>query len=307
MLVAITAILALGGLQATPHRDKIVGGDETKPGEFDPVVGVEAGHDLCTGTLVTPEVVLTAGHCLADIEDEDEIRVLFGQDLSELPQTAIHATDFGVHPDFCADCGLDIHDYGYIVIGAEYTDPDGVIPPIVDQSEWDDMMRIGEEVTLVGYGVNPDAESITMGIGQKRKVETQISKWSPAGLEFFAGGDNRDSCQGDSGGPAFVTNEDGELRLAGITSRGSDPCGNGGLYGVPYPALAWLADEADVNLCGEDCPDCSCLDVSPPDEGCNVAPAPARPSRGALWLGVLLLAGAHVRRARRAAQPPTNP
>src|SRR5690606_32806846 len=102
-----------------------------------------------------------------------------------------------------------------------YSDPEGLIPPITSQDEWDETMRTGESVTLVGYGEDPDAESQRGSIGIKRKVTTTITQLSPEGLEFFAGGGLRDSCEGDSGGPAFVQLSSGKWRLAGITSRGS--------------------------------------------------------------------------------------
>lgn len=278
-------------------RPSIIGGEPTAIGEFDPVVAIEAAGGLCTGTLVAPDLVLTAGHCLTAIRDPAHITVRFGPNLRRDPDVSIGATDFGVHPDLCTQCKTDIHDYGYVVIDGRYSDPEGLIPPITAQEEWDERMQIGESVTLVGYGEDPDAESKRASIGVKRKVTTSITQLSPEGLEFFAGGGLRDSCEGDSGGPAFVQLTSGAWRLAGITSRGSSPCGDGGFYGVPYPALAWLSDATSYNLCGEDCPDCSCLDLTPEeDEGCQCQATPStRP--GALPC-IVLAAGWMLRRRR---------
>jgi len=277
----------------------IIGGEPTAMGEFDPVVAIEAAGGLCTGTLVAPDLVLTAGHCLTAVRNAEHITVRFGPNLRRDPAVSIGARDFGVHPELCTTCKTDIHDYGFVLIDGLYSDPEGLIPPITSQDEWDETMRTGESVTLVGYGEDPDAESQRGSIGIKRKVTTTITQLSPEGLEFFAGGGLRDSCEGDSGGPAFVQLSSGKWRLAGITSRGSSPCGDGGFYGVPYPALAWLSEATPHNLCGEDCPDCSCLDLTPADEeGCRCQASPET-GPGALPC-VVVFAGWVLRKRRRA-------
>jgi hypothetical protein len=174
-------------------------------------------------------------------------------------------------------------------------------------------MRKSAEVILVGYGEDPDDPSNTHGLGTKRQVATKIKKFSAEGLEFYAGGDDRDSCQGDSGGPALVRLPDGSVRLAGITSRGSDPCGGGGYYGTIYPALCWLAEEANVDLRRDGCDGCDCLDTSQPDEGgaCRIATVPT-PSSGTAWLWASVLALGLTRRRRsrsrlRRRQPGAHP
>src|SRR5439155_11604291 len=51
---------AIAGSLATP----VVGGHAAKLGEWPDVALVAAPEALCTGTLVAPDVVLTAGHCI---------------------------------------------------------------------------------------------------------------------------------------------------------------------------------------------------------------------------------------------------
>lgn len=264
---------ASAALQASPPPVvPIIGGEPTAPGEFDGVVAIQAGNGLCSGTVVAPRLVLTAAHCLDQLDDNSTVIVHYGD---EVDQGTVAAVSWDSHPRFCPDCKEDLYDFGYVEIASDFVVPGGYQVPIASQLEWDEAIHAGAEVILVGFGDDPGAEGDTIGI--KRKVTTTIGKLTPAGLEFYAGGNLRDSCNGDSGGPAFARMGNGELRLAGITSRGSNPCGKGGYYGAPYAALCWLRDETGVDFVGGACANCDCIDTAPPDDdkGCSIASPPS--------------------------------
>lgn len=199
---------------------------------------------------------------------------------------------FGAHPDYTGDpTQEDIFDYGFVELGADIEVPGGFVPPITTQDEWDEAMVEGREVVLVGFGATAQDAADD---GTKRVVTTTITRFSERGLEFYAGKAGQDTCGGDSGGPVYVRLDDGTLRLAGITSRGPEPCGNGGWYGTPYPALCWLDSQTDAGLSESTCNTCDCLDTRTSDDGGCVI---AGDRTGSAWWLVVVALGRR-RRAR---------
>ena len=222
---------------------KIVGGVETPPKKYPEcaLIGRQAQNGtvrwFCTGALVHPRVVLTAGHC-QDPPAGINVVGLNAVDMAHLEDAeVIGVRRVRVSPQYPQVIG---HDISVLILRDEAT----VAPvPLIEP---EDLVEVGQ-TTLVGFG-NNDLFS-TKGFGRQREVTVDITnvRTSPdddldeaeqrlgfeSDLEFTAGGGGFDSCNGDSGGPAYV-DVGGVRKLAGLTSRATEgfstPCGDGGIY-----------------------------------------------------------------------------
>lgn len=277
-------------IDGEPDPQAIYGGEPVEPGSWPEVVHLVTTGKRCSGTLVAPDLVLTAAHCFEGLLANAPMLIQFG-DSDATPVMQFNSSDWGRHDDFClpADCGEDLHDVGWVRLPQSVDIPP--ILPITDQSEFDEVMVPGTELVFVGYGLTEDKE-----LGIKREVVAELTGFTESGREFYAGGNGKDTCAGDSGGPALVRLSSGEIRIAGVLSRGGE-CGTGGTYSVPAPELCWLRDTSGLDLLPADCGcDCVSLHRAVLDDGCACAVAAPR-SHVVMTFG-LLAVGLFGRRRR---------
>jgi uncharacterized protein (TIGR03382 family) len=295
MLALATLLIALWppDLEVDPGLDPqaIYGGEPVEPGARPEVVAISTFLKTCTGTLVAPDLILTAAHCLDGHEAGAPVLVRFGDNVAA-PTMTFNSTDWAAHEDFClpSECGEDLHDIAWIRL-PQPVDIQPVVP-ITDQAEFDEAMNPGAEVVFVGFGQTEDGE-----LGVKREVTSTLTTFDESGREFRAGGDGKDTCLGDSGGPAFVRLPSGEVRLAGVLSRGGD-CGEGGIYTIPVTELCWLRDSGGIDWVPDGCDSCNCVALHPnvPDDGCNCS---STKSFGTQLLTALALLGLALQAFRR--------
>ena len=222
---------------------RIVGGFPVAVGTFPEccLVGRKSTNGtfrwFCTGVLVHPRIVLTAGHCF-NAQQPANVVALRAENQNVLDNAEVLQVRRMVQHSGFPSSGR--HDISVMVLRKAAT----VAPVRIATAQ---EIQQARNTTLVGFG-NDDVLS-TRGFGIKREVNVPITSIPQTGgpsiddletefgfesdLEFVAGGGGFDSCNGDSGGPAYIT-VGGTRVVGGLTSRATEnaqnPCGGGGVY-----------------------------------------------------------------------------
>jgi V8-like Glu-specific endopeptidase len=193
---------------------------------------------LCTATLIAPNLLLTARHCVSPGEDD---HVLCGEAAlgTPFPASAFFATNDEVPNDKSlvfhgADVEVPVEDgdtcgYDIALIRLNELVPPSVALPAVPRIDRE--VTPGESYTAVGYGVNANGQA-NRGRMQRSGLSIACQPGScGSGVESteFRGDDG--ICSGDSGGPAL----DADGKVVGVVSRGGPNCGTP-VYGT---VTAW--------------------------------------------------------------------
>ncbi len=181
------------------------------------------GNAHCSGTLVGPHTVVTAGHCVSGFS-ASRMQFIIGPSISQA-QEVINAQSILAHPGYNAQSITN--DIGLVTLARDSAiEPMGILRHM--DSSW-----VGQDLFFVGYGVDNGYQQT--GAGVKRAVWMSISNVMDS--QFRYEDKNKNTCNGDSGGPAFFKDADGNYLLAGVTSYGDYYCAS---YGVDTRVDAYL-------------------------------------------------------------------
>lgn len=203
----------------------------------------------CSGTLVSPRLFVTAGHCT---DGADSVQIWFDVDLTD---AAANNYPWGpgdasgtpyTHPDYDPNA-FYAHDLGVVVLDRAYRTVDGKYATLIGQNQAGllDGLRVGTTFTTVGYGLqaaypdgpasvnNERAERIRM-IAKPRLLQ-YVDDFA---LHLSNNSKTGGTCFGDSGGPTFYNGV-----LVAVTSFGytSTCAGRAGIYRLDTADdLNWL-------------------------------------------------------------------
>ncbi len=282
-LFLFSCTLKNDSLKANVKKASVINGVLVK--ENDPLLAsIVAVYDIknnaiCTGSLIAPNVVLTAAHCAPD--KISNLKIIFATDVDSIlnarepdikEEMMLSATDFKMHPSYDPNdetTEVDIGDIALVKFKGAL--PHGYKPAtfLQDQS----LLKIGEMMTVAGFGVN--YVDLSKEINPKRVKEQDIEmgmvyceddahgkheacyevnmegdgilRQGEAPISFVHETEVRlnekkaGTCSGDSGGPAYVK-KDGEYFLFGVTSRGSILCNDVGVYTNAIFYMPWIQE-----------------------------------------------------------------
>jgi secreted trypsin-like serine protease len=204
------------------------------------VMVVDTREDLCTGTALTRDLVLTAAHCVASGRAYQVKTFQTGQTISVRAIVPHPRFDRASYAASRATADLALLKLASPL--ADLVMPAKLAPPR--------RVAVGEKLTIAGFGVT--AAGTARGLGIPRMASLAVTG-RPGSLQIrlvdLATRDARiglGACTGDSGAPAFEPASEAVIGVVSWTTAPNDEEGCGGLTGVT-PLLAyrqWIVDTA---------------------------------------------------------------
>src|SRR5262245_3031272 len=237
---ALTAVAAPPGAGAVPRaRSSIVGGSVANSAQWPYAVAISRkGHLHCTGSVIGPTKVLTAGHCVAGfnlanfqvIVSRPNLRVRVGGQI-------IGVSSGRVHPDF-EQTGL--HDVAVLNLAQ----PTSVSPVALATSDQSAAATLpGASLRVAGYGAtNPFGVHLSPFLKQTFEIVRTDRRclkaytrdlYAPESMICALGAKRKkpgrfkihtSACSGDSGGPLVADTPTGAVEV-GTVSYGGALCG----------------------------------------------------------------------------------
>jgi MYXO-CTERM domain-containing protein len=288
-LVLSLPLCAAAGIE--DPEDQIINGEAISTDEF-PSAGqlifggtidmwgmtMEVTQPMCTATLIAPDVLLSASHCVEEFfitfgmgELIDPIYCIsFEADLSwmadidtyqgnpPLPEDAVCSSAWVQHPDWDVEQLMTSHavglgnwyDLSLIFLDEVVDRPYAYLPDEEEGQQLYEQM----EVDIVGYGQrdpepmdpwNPDPEAAY----KRYWAHTFINELDQYEMQIGSDNTTGRKCHGDSGGPTYVdveTDLSVTQRVIGVTTRAysaKEDCNIGGIDMRTDAFLDWIDEE----------------------------------------------------------------
>jgi hypothetical protein len=225
----------------------IVGGGSAAPDGIAHTVVTVVGSrgNFCTGSLIAPDLVLTAGHCVTPGASYKIV------DYGSKPAKLLDIRNVAVHPTFSLPTLLGHRataDVALLQLAAKA--PSGLAPAVTGIPQIP--IKVGGRFTVAGMGVSIRGDGRSGGVIRAAGL---VATGKPGTLQIRlvdattqGASDGLGACTGDSGAPVFEDQE-GIAVVVGLVSWSTGPNnagGCGGLTGVTPLTLyrEWILQTA---------------------------------------------------------------
>jgi secreted trypsin-like serine protease len=189
----------------------------------------------CSGTLIAPDVVLTAAHCLNENDGSpikmEKLTVSFAlQEPDDLSGDHVRKViEMQSHPQW-KPLGppLNPHQNDIALLRLASPAPKEYVPAQIARTNPPLVAGVG--VSLAGYGVSSANDLPLRTAGRLRETASKFMDYEADGSEIrLDARDGHASCEADSGSPAFYETQ-GIVTVIGVDSRGDAQCDNYQIY-----------------------------------------------------------------------------
>nr|XP_045006765.1 proproteinase E isoform X2 [Jaculus jaculus] len=225
------AIASGCGRPSFNNSSRVVNGEDAVPYSWSWQVSLQYEKDgtfrhTCGGSLIAPDWVLTAGHCISTSLTYQVVLGEYDRSVEEGPEQVIpiNGEDLFVHPKWnpnCVSCGNDI---ALIKLSRSAQLGDHVqlacLPPAGDILPNESPCYISGWGRLYTNGPLPDKlqQALLPVVDYKHCSRWDWWGFSVKSTMVCAGGDKESGCNGDSGGPLNCPAGDGTWQVHGVTS-----------------------------------------------------------------------------------------